>query len=218
MPTGGEFAANEHEEASSTLSKSPPLSWDEVQNAIQYDEYTPQASNPDNILLAMDCIQNGSSSAASLAVAMGMDRSEGGFYSGSTRLLGLTKKDNSGEHRLTSLGERIYDMDTASRRAAMAQLVGAYEGVVAYRESPDHALEYLKSSADLSPTTLDRRLSTLQSWSDYAYKGGVGEIRERASSGRSRHRSFGKKEIEERSCTNCFVLYPARLDECPRCE
>lgn len=223
VPIGGQFAEGAHDEASATLGGSTggTISWEEADAAISYDEPTPQASNLSVIDHSVQQVAAGVTRPDELARALDFDRSEGGFYMAAPRLLGLVKRGTDGENRLTPLGERYVEMSDSDRQDSLLRLAASYDGVRAYQESgADGARAYLEKY-DLSPTTVARRVSTIQAWSDAIEEADLGVVshgHERSAStpnpGAYRGPTDPSKEVQ---CPECFLLYKATLEDCPHC-
>ncbi len=218
IPVGGQYAENSHDEAGTPLSTiTAATGWEEADAAIVYSEPTPQASNLDLVGETVESFGSESGTSQDLSRRLGIDKSEGGFYAASARLLGLVERDSHGQMAPTELGERYLAMDDDARRETLRRLANSYEGVRILREEgEDAAAEYL-AGHNLSQTTIDRRLSTLQAWADYGDSDDYQRPVRNGNRAEPRKSAVGEGHESDILCSECFIYYPETAGGCPFC-
>ena len=233
VPTGGQFAATVHPEADVDIGTgldAPPTTLlrpvpDSDQEEL--DALIPQANRPEVVFAIVDAVAAGCSSPADLGGAIGMTSRQGSYYAEAARTLGLVERSDAPvTYSLTERGVEVLRMSDADRASAMSQAIAENAHVNTLLMDGDRALVN-SWGAELSDTTVERRLSTIQSWADYFLASS--EVQQaRMATSRSEAMLGAERVIVARAqrpvapavrrCPRCNLELPSGTDLCNICD
>jgi hypothetical protein len=237
VPTGGQFAVTVHKESLLSLvepgiAEPLPLSALAAADQEELDEVIPQANRPETVMAVVDAVADGCISAADIASAIGMSSRQGAYYPDAARSLGLVEKFGSGpvEYALTERGAQFVHMDGPDRAKAMVQMLDDNTHVQTYllegRQSLADEWETNSWERQLSDTTIERRLATIKTWSEFYLAGRAEqtELMESAMAGTKQRapvireaRRLANKPKVVRRCPSCNMALPSGSDVCDLC-
>jgi hypothetical protein len=228
VPIGGQFAAQSNPEPEVDLDELDldtsflsPISPDEQE---EMDYLVPQANRPERIFSVVDSVAAGCVDSGEIGVAIGMSERQGAYYAHAARTLGLVERsDNPVGYYLTQRGSEVVLMSDPDRVEALSQVLSENAQVVAYVDDGAEALTASWGS-ELSDSTVQRRLSTVKSWSGYLFSG---RDKQTALMETSRSETCQRapaivaarpKPVQVRRCPKCYLELPSGSDLCNLCD
>jgi len=227
VPVGGQFAAKSNPEADVDLGPgldAPllcPIGYEERE---ELDELIPQANSPEKIFAVVDAVAGDCVRPDEIGGAIGVSKRQGSYYAEAARALGVVDRSESPiSYQLTERGAEVYRMSDQDRAAAMSQAIAENAQVNTYLMDGEDALA-ASWEQDLSEVTIQRRLSTIKSWSTYFLSE---DSDQRAMMATSRSETCERAPIivaarpkppQTRRCPRCNLELPTGSDLCNICD
>ena len=221
----------------------PRISHSTFYEDMEYDAWPiPQASDLEKVSSVVDSINNGATTAQSIAEALGTVDREGGYYANAAGYIGLIEKyeddQNLTQFNLTTAGQTFLNLTPEERSSMLSEMVKQTPIAQTYEESSskeDFEKQLMDSGkTSLTDVTAKRRASSFDSWMTQ-----LKDVKElSATLGKqqadtvfrsieaSRHQQIAREERrpqlgssdkrEGAVCTNCFMVMPVS-GICPNC-
>lgn len=185
----------------------------------------PQANRLDKVSTTVDAINGGATTASSIAQTLDVVERQGYYYGDAAGYLGFVEEARSGElkeYALTSLGQEFAQASPAEREQIIRRQVSGMPLMQVYQEEgPEAAKDFMQASQDTGDSTVERRVTTLKSWSKFLGSSKFSTlIAEDQASGQQRVVSAAEYAKEQREkiakksapaapqgaiCENCFT-------------
>ena len=218
IPSGGQFAPTHRPAVGLHLVEDEP------------DAIVPQADSVSKIAAVVDAVAAGCVETVDIAEAIGVSKRQGSYYPHAAATLGLVEASGTSplEWGLTPAGEEFFKASAAERAESLAEAIADNENVSAFVDGGRDVL--WERWEHLSDTTIERRVSTIESWAKFAYTTPAADqiglvaddmrrTRELSPDIRARaetRRMLAKRPV--RRCSRCNLELPSGSDLCNICD
>lgn len=179
----------------------------------------PQANCLEKVMVVVDAVDSGCTTASSVAAALDVVDRQGAYYVNAAGFLGLLDVNRAtvpNHWSLTESGEEFTRLDADMRVEFIKAVLASSEEIAAAVDDDDNVLNQMLGTG-LSDTTGERRLACVNAWADIATDPGSSLVenvlseRTAALARASTAASAAKKATASavaKPCPRCFLVLP----------